>query len=121
MRFCLEKNLLLADHNWAQRLGAFGLATSTGHASRQNMAHLPHTSASSSSLKALKPDLWWIQKLLESLELFQSEHKAGGQLHPVSAAREDLNSCLLGLHVVGQNRASCFVSRWFCKVACLEI
>lgn len=58
-------------------------------------------------MKALKPDLWWIQKLLESLELFQSEHKMGGQLHSVSAAH--LSSYLLGLHVVGQNRASCFV------------
>lgn len=72
------------------------------------MARLTHTSASP-SLKALKPDLWWIQKLLESLELFQSEHKMRGQLHSVSAAHGDLSSYLLGLHVVGQNRASCFV------------
>lgn len=60
-------------------------------------------------------DFLWLQKLSESLELFQTE-----QLRPVSAAHEDLNSSFLGLRVAGQNRASSFVSRWFCKVGCLE-
>lgn len=114
------ENLLLADNDWAQRLGALGLATSTGHASRQNMARLPHTSASP-SLKALKPDLWWIQKLLESLELFQSEHKTGGQLHSVSAAHGDLSSCVLGLStLLAKIELAVLFSRWFRKVGCLE-
>lgn len=54
------------------------------------MAHVLHTEASP-SLKALKPDFLWIQKLLKSLELIQTEQKTG-QFHPVSAACEDFKT-----------------------------